>query len=106
MLPADQSFKTNQPAGLQSYDRLIVYEELAPIDGPSKISFELQQVHGASMHPTVEYHVPGFSERLRLVHRRVGVAQKILRELVVWIRQRDANTNRREGLISAKAEWL
>ena len=52
-------------------------------------------------HSLLEHHMARLAERLRAIHRSVGVAQQFLRVLVVRAAHRDADARRDEDVASA-----
>ena len=72
--PSEESFELVDRTGFQLDDRLIEDLELIPLDGVSEIGLDLQQVHVAAVHLTVEHLVTSFARLLSTVHSSVGVA--------------------------------
>jgi hypothetical protein len=85
VLPANQRLESGQPAALEFNYGLVLNEEFVSIDCAAEVGLELQKVHGAGVHAFIEYDVSCLTERLGLIHGGIGIAQEILRELIVWI---------------------
>jgi hypothetical protein len=105
MLPSDQCLNGTHPAIVESHDGLIEHSELAPLDGASEISLELEPAHGVCIHPQMEHCIPGLAMALRLVHGQIGIPQQIVRSAFAWAANRDADTGGNEHIPATEAEW-
>src|SRR5262245_25908240 len=101
MLPPNQRFKAGESSALQLHNWLILNKEFAPIDRAAKIGFELEQIDCSSVHSLVENYVTSLTERFRLIHCGIGIAQKVFRSFVIRIRQSDSDAHRGECLVAA-----
>src|SRR5260370_36616201 len=100
MLPANQRLKPHQEAGVQSHNRLVIYEEFAPINCAAQIALELQKMNCAGVHALIKDDVPSLAEGFGLIHSRVGVAKEVLWGFVGRIRKRYPDADRCKRLIS------
>ena len=82
MLPANQRFEAREGPILERNNRLIVNAELFAIERAPQVILHLQQIHGVRVHALIEYFITRFALRLGAIHRRVGVAQHVLRMIV------------------------
>ena len=82
MLPANQRFESGKRAVIERNDRLIVDAELFAIERAPQVILHLQQIHRLCMHALVEHFIACLALRFGPVHRRVGVAQHVLRMIV------------------------
>src|SRR4051812_19030695 len=78
MSPADQRLKFADAAIDEVYDRLIKDIEFISFDGVSEIGLKLQHIQIVSMHFPVKDLVSRFSGLFSAIHRRIGVAEKVV----------------------------
>ena len=105
MLPPDQGFEADQAVVEQRDDGLVVDLELLPLDRLPQVRLELEAGDRARVHRGVEDLVAVLAPLLRAVHRRVRVAQQVVRLLVVLARG-DADRHGREHLVALEREGL
>src|SRR5438270_5678189 len=60
----------------------------------------------AGVHVLIKDDVPSLAEGFRLIHSRVGVAQKVLGGFIVRIRKCYTDADGCKSLISPQVEWL
>ena len=104
MLPADQGLDPVDLAGVQVDDRLVVEDELAAGERVLQIRLDLEELHGAFVHRRLEDGVPVLPGGLGRVHRRVRVADEVVRSDVRLGRQRDAGARPDEDLAATDLE--
>ena len=83
MLPANEGFRTDDLARLELDDRLVVDDELLPLDGPPQLRLHPQARHNSVVHGRLEDLETGLALGLGGVHRDVGVAQQFARSIAV-----------------------
>src|SRR5882724_5917340 len=77
MFPTYQSFKPEQPSGLQRNDRLVKQSQLLSINGVRQIVLHVSQTCGTVT--AVEKQVASFAGGFSLVHRCVRIPNNIFR---------------------------
>src|SRR5688572_4859444 len=98
MIPSHQSLESAKLQALKVDDRLVVELKLFSFDGIPEIGLKLQKRNRTGVHLVVEDNEV-FTVVLRVIHRYVGVAQYLLRFLVVQIAERDADAHARKHLL-------
>jgi hypothetical protein len=83
VVPPHQRFEAGYFTGSERYYRLVNDFEFIVLDGPSEIVFELKLCHDVGVHSRIEQFVTSLSVFLGVVHCSVGIAQDVLRILVV-----------------------
>ena len=83
---------------MQVHDGLVVDDPLLALDGPAKISLELQLVDRAPVHVRVEDFMAGEASSLGSIERGVGIAEHVVVARVARAGQRDADADRGEDL--------
>ncbi len=81
-----------------------MHPQLPALDRPPQIGFQLQAGHHEAVHDAVEHHVAGAPRGLGPVHGGVGVAQQILRPLVLRRVDGDADRGGDEDLVAAEID--
>ena len=80
MAPAHQRLEPGAARPSASVDdRLVVQDELAPLDRAAQLVLQRSSRHRVGVHRGVEDSWRAVPARLRAVHRRVGVAQHVFR---------------------------
>src|SRR5262245_52120490 len=105
MAPPYQSLESAHAAGRQMNNGLVEHTEFLPVDRPPQIGFELKEIYGARMHSFIEDYISGFSKRFRLIHRRIGVSEQIVRLLVPRVGESYSDACRGEVFKSRDIEW-
>ena len=96
MLPAQQRLESNDSAGFQRDDRLVIVPEFLPLDGIAQIGFDLQAASNGGAHLGIEDLEARFTAGLRTIHGGIGVAQKLLRVLVAQSAHGNSDADGRE----------
>ena len=91
VVPANQRLETDQPAGIERHDGLIVEGKLRPLDCPAEIGFQVKQGEDIGMHRLVEDLETGLTRGLGAVHRRVGIAEQVVGTDIVRVAEGDAD---------------
>jgi hypothetical protein len=79
VMPPHQRLEAGERAGVELHDRLVHEGELPPVHGAAQVRLELQTYAGSRVQRRLEQREAALAIRLRLVHRRVGVAEERLR---------------------------
>ncbi len=93
--PAHERFEAREAAVVQAHDGLVLDAEFFVLDRGAQIAGERETARGLVMHVMVEEGVPAAAERLRVVHRGVGVAQHLFDALLGRLDHRDPDRRRR-----------
>ena len=101
MLPTQQRFGAHTPCVLERDDRLEEQLELAALERTVQRVLGRVRGHRSRAHLVVEHFDAPAARLLRVVHRGVGVAEQLLRELVARSRQRDPDARPHEHLGAA-----
>ena len=104
MEPSNERFESDDVARFNAHDRLIKHAQLIALDRVTQLRFESQPRHCFGAHVRVENLRAGAALRFRAIHRRVGVAQNLLRVFVFVAGDRDADARRREHFRAADPE--
>ena len=76
MAPADKGLGSDDLGGIEFHDRLVLEDELVPLDGPAEFGLHGQSSHDRVVHLGLEDLETGLALGLRGVHRNVGVTQQ------------------------------
>ena len=77
-IPAHQRFERHDRARLDAHDRLIIRNELAPLDRPAQRVLQIRLGGNFAAHLRIEDRVTRASVGFRRVHRDVGVAKEFV----------------------------
>src|SRR5919108_6010684 len=81
MVPPDQRLDADDPLRPQLDHRLVVQDELVPVDGPPEIRLELEALDRSGVGPEVEDDVATLALRLGHVQGHVRVAEELVDSL-------------------------
>ena len=79
---------------VEQHDRLVVHLEVVVADGVAQIVLEAEPVELARVHVGVEQLVARLAARLRVIHRRVGIAHDLVGVAVLGARRRQCRCSR------------
>ena len=68
--------------------------EVVVLNGAPEVAFQTESILGTGMHVRVEYLVPRFATRFRVIHRDVRVAHDFIRVRVFSEAECDADARR------------
>jgi hypothetical protein len=78
--------------------------EVVGVDGMAQVVFEPDAIELARVHVGVEQLVAGLAARLRVIHRRVGIAHDVVGILVLGVSARNADAGRGHDFAAADRE--
>ncbi len=106
MSPADQRLERDDAIRLKVDDRLVVQHELVPGQRAAQVHLQVEERHGRRVGAAVVDGVVSLPPGLRLVHRQVGVVEKLFRLRLGRGAQRDADAAGDEDVTPVHDERL
>ncbi len=91
MVPAQQGLDSGDLAGGQGDDRLVVQDELGPVQGAAQLGLQLEPFEECGVHRGLIRRVAAVAVPLRAVHGDVGVAQQFVGRDTAEFALRDAD---------------
>ena len=73
-------------------DGLVENLKFAALQREAQLGFDLQPCTRGGMHGIIENHISGLAAGLGAIHRRVGVAQHLVRRMIVRLTEHHAET--------------
>ena len=101
MVPAHQRFERDDAVAGDVADRLIVDFEFVALQRRAQIQFQYAPRLGAGVHSGLEEAVGAAAVGLGAIKREVGFLQELIRILAVLGRQRDADADADDELVTA-----
>src|SRR5688500_10910017 len=77
MTSAHKRFESDLRPALERNNRLILDKQLIAFAGVTQVRFHLQTAHRLAVHVAPKHFVTRLAERLRMMHRGLGVAQNV-----------------------------
>jgi hypothetical protein len=91
VLPSNQGLELGHHPRRQLDDGLVMHDELVVADRSAQVGLELEPLPGPGVHRRIEGRMTTLALALRLVERRIGTAEQVIRIVCRGVTQHDAN---------------